>query len=610
MESAFVQDLAPFEDKDPKTGVDADGTWGACCPKELALLLVTGLKLPKGNLPIPPKKDENGQVIVSTDPLDLDDYTDEQAAIITMNAKEKNLLYNGINVEEYEKISSCETSKEIWDKLEVTYKGPNKVIETRINLLVREYELFQMKDGESAEKMFSRFTQGHCSRVSDLDKMSYDELRGDLIAFEKTHLDMQIQQEKKKTVAFKATVAEPEDEEEEKGGEQDENIAMLSQVVTSMIRKNINSKRGKPKFRKGRENNENDGRFYECGKYGHIQVDCSEVKKKLSRNLQKNKSFGAWSDEEESDHEEIANMCFMSKKDDINEELGELGFMANKGVDEEEDSDIERVLNKLRKIQREKKDWALKLEVCEIKRDMLQEEVNELQLQRNGLQKFTSSRTIGDGSGDLNPVVKLTLRNLTIQDPSRLGYLKTSNFVLQEHHKNNRKGKWYLNSACSRHMTYDKQLFKIVTKLYGGTVTLGDKSKGNIIGVGKFPLSSTCDVDEVYLVDELGYNLLSISQLCDNDYEVRFKKHGWFVEDESGKVILSGNRDRNVYTISNIENLGDQICLASMIDDPWVWHRKLGHASMHTIQKLSKHDLVIGLPKLDFQKIIFVMHVN
>nr|XP_009785090.1 PREDICTED: uncharacterized protein LOC104233401 [Nicotiana sylvestris] len=89
-----------------------------------------------------------------------------------------------------------------------------------------------------------------------------------------------------------------------------------------------------------------------------------------------------------------------------------------------------------------------------------------------------------------------------------------------EHRKKNRKGKWYLDSACSKHMTGDKQSFKTVTKLDGGTVTFGEKSKGNVIGVGKVPLRSTCDVDEVYLVDELRHNLLSISQLCDNNYEM------------------------------------------------------------------------------------------
>ncbi|XP_070056474.1 uncharacterized protein [Nicotiana tomentosiformis] len=96
----------------------------------------------KENLPIPPKKDANGQVIVSIDPLDLDDYTDEQVAVINVNAKANNLLYNAISGEEYEKISSCEKAKEMWDKLEVTYEGTNKVKETRINILVRDYELF------------------------------------------------------------------------------------------------------------------------------------------------------------------------------------------------------------------------------------------------------------------------------------------------------------------------------------------------------------------------------------------------------------------------------------------------------------------------------------
>ncbi|XP_009631908.1 uncharacterized protein [Nicotiana tomentosiformis] len=85
--------------------------------------------------------------------------THEQSAVITVNAKAKNLLYNAISGEEYEKISSCKTAKEMLDKLEITYEGTNKVKEIRINLLVHDYELFQMKDGESVKEMFSRFSK-------------------------------------------------------------------------------------------------------------------------------------------------------------------------------------------------------------------------------------------------------------------------------------------------------------------------------------------------------------------------------------------------------------------------------------------------------------------
>ncbi|XP_070032032.1 uncharacterized protein [Nicotiana tomentosiformis] len=86
-------------------------------------------------------------------------FTEEQTTVIQVNAKAKHLLYNAICSEVYEKISSFETAKEIWDKLEVTYEGTNKVKETRINLLGRDYELFQMKYGELVEEIFSRFSK-------------------------------------------------------------------------------------------------------------------------------------------------------------------------------------------------------------------------------------------------------------------------------------------------------------------------------------------------------------------------------------------------------------------------------------------------------------------
>jgi len=46
----------------------------------------------------------------------------------------------------------------MWDKLEVTYEGTDKVI-TIISLLVYEYELFQMKEGETIENMFARLSK-------------------------------------------------------------------------------------------------------------------------------------------------------------------------------------------------------------------------------------------------------------------------------------------------------------------------------------------------------------------------------------------------------------------------------------------------------------------
>ncbi|KAH0717749.1 hypothetical protein KY285_013780 [Solanum tuberosum] len=77
------------------------------------------------------------------------------------------------------------------------------------------------------------------------------------------------------------------------------------------------------------------------------------------------------------------------------------------------------------------------------------------------------------------------------------------------------------------------------------------------------------------------------------------KENKCLIEDPSGNNLLQGNREMNVYILESVKNNGEHICLASMTDDPWIWHKKLGHASMRLIEKLAKNDLVIGLPKLD-----------
>ncbi|XP_009783964.1 uncharacterized protein [Nicotiana sylvestris] len=93
------------------------------------------------------------------DPEDIDDYTGDQMVVVQVNAKAQNLVNNAISGEEYEKISSCDTTKEMWDKLEVTYEGTSKVKETWINMLVHDYEPFQIKEEESIEEIFARFSK-------------------------------------------------------------------------------------------------------------------------------------------------------------------------------------------------------------------------------------------------------------------------------------------------------------------------------------------------------------------------------------------------------------------------------------------------------------------
>ena len=66
--------------------------------------------------------------------------------------------------------------------------------------------------------------------------------------------------------------------------------------------------------------------------------------------------------------------------------------------------------------------------------------------------------------------------------------------------------------------------------------------------------------------------------------------------------MFVGNRCVNVYTIDiDCASTHDK-CFLALHDDGWLWHRRLGHASMDLISKISKNDLVKGIPKIGFQK--------
>jgi hypothetical protein len=53
-------------------------------------------------------------------------------------------------------------------------------------------------------------------------------------------------------------------------------------------------------------------------------------------------------------------------------------------------------------------------------------------------------------------------------------------------------------------------------------VTFGDDKKGNVLGTGIIKLNNNFTLKDVALVDKLGYNLLSVSQLIDAGLDVLF----------------------------------------------------------------------------------------
>ena len=139
-------------------------------------------------------------------------------------------------------------------------------------------------------------------------------------------------------------------------------------------------------------------------------------------------------------------------------------------------------------------------------------------------------------------------------------------------------------------------------------MTFGDNGKGHIIGISKICITPSTFTENVLLVDELKQNLLSISQLGDKGFQVVFKSLICIVSSPiDNDNILFGHRYENIYMVDlDDHSIKHGQCLMAMNakvnETSWLWHHRLGYASMNSISKLIKKDFVKGLPNFNFEK--------
>lgn len=153
-------------------------------------------------------------------------------------------------------------------------------------------------------------------------------------------------------------------------------------------------------------------------------------------------------------------------------------------------------------------------------------------------------------------------------------------------------------------MTGNSSWFLSFTKVEnGGKVFFGNNSKKQIISIGKVSKDSSTFIKNVCLVKQLKQNLFIISQLCDRGYRVIFYIKKCVIENAcNDKVFFVGKRCVNVGTIDIKGASSHNKCLSALRDHNWLWHRRLYHASMYLILRISKSDLVKRLPKFGFKK--------
>lgn len=150
-------------------------------------------------------------------------------------------------------------------------------------------------------------------------------------------------------------------------------------------------------------------------------------------------------------------------------------------------------------------------------------------------------------------------------------------------------------------MTGDENLFSSFTPKKGGFVSYGDNDKGKILGFGTIGNSPSLMIEEVFLVDALKHNFLSISQLCYKGNNVTFdSSRCWVIKFKSNETLFTSSRSRNIYALDLNKIHSNDVCLMSNEDESLLRHSMVTHIHTDHLNKLVRKDLVVGLSYLHF----------
>ncbi|GJW76491.1 putative ribonuclease H-like domain-containing protein [Tanacetum coccineum] len=245
------------------------------------------------------------------------------------------------------------------------------------------------------------------------------------------------------------------------------------------------------------------------------------------------------------------------------------------------------------------------------KNSNLNEKVNTV---RRNVTTVGSKAVVSDNKGNKANVVKASACWVWRPKQKKLDHVSRHNGASMNFKRfdyEELKDKGVINSGCFRHMTGNRSYFINYEEINGGFVAFGGSTKGGkITRKGKIR-NGKLDIEVVYFVKELKFNLFSVSQMCDKKNNVLFTHTECVVlspdfklTDES-HVLLKVPRNDNMYNIDlkNVVPQGGLTCLFTKDtpDESNLWHWRLGHVNFKTINKLVKGNLVRGLPSKLFE---------
>ncbi|CAL1377709.1 unnamed protein product [Linum trigynum] len=101
---------------------------------------------------------------------DEEEWKEEQKILSLLDSRAMHILLSALYPKERSQVAQCESAKEIWESLQTTHEDTPEVKDSRIDVLLNEYESFEMSSGESISSMYKRFND-LINRLKGLGKM-------------------------------------------------------------------------------------------------------------------------------------------------------------------------------------------------------------------------------------------------------------------------------------------------------------------------------------------------------------------------------------------------------------------------------------------------------
>ncbi|KAI5343714.1 hypothetical protein L3X38_011590 [Prunus dulcis] len=314
------------------------------------------------------------------------EWTTAEATHSTNNQKGLNAIFTAVSSDQFEYISSCDTSKEAWDILQVTHEGTDTVKGAKLQMHTLQFETIMMDENETFSEFYAKLCVivNACSslgekipedrvvkkilrslpqrfspkitaieEIRDLNTMKVRELIGSLQTYEMKHLAPK----KNKSVALK--VVDKEDGEHQSEEFNGEEFAYLSRQFKKFF-KYQNSRSHDSRNHSGINSKVKHGDYTDG--YGHISSECANTQKKQNG---KAKALNVtWSDsdsESESEENTIALITTVSldkaQQNNGNDEEPNIGYVLEKYDD---------LLAASQKLNQHNKELARKVAVLEL----------------------------------------------------------------------------------------------------------------------------------------------------------------------------------------------------------------------------------------------------